>query len=144
MGTRTILVAIELDTWEPVIAVAGDMAARYGASLVVLHVVPPVCNAYPDVSGAQLADASCEFDGASRLVVEEVASRAGARASIRAGDPTAEILAAIADLRPVHLVLGTHGRQGVRRALLGSVADRVVRSSPVPVTVVPAGAVLAA
>jgi len=35
------------------------------------------------------------------------------------------------------LVLGTHGRRGVQRLLMGSVAERVVRSSPVPVIVLP-------
>ena len=35
-----------------------------------------------------------------------------------------------------HLVIGSHGRTGVSRMLLGSVAEKVVRESPVPVTVV--------
>jgi nucleotide-binding universal stress UspA family protein len=52
--------------------------------------------------------------------------------AVRVGDATEEIRAALAD--DVGLVaMGTHGRTGVRRFLLGSVAERVVRSSPVPV-----------
>lgn len=35
------------------------------------------------------------------------------------------------------IVMGTHGRSGIRRLLVGSVAERVVRSSPVPVLLVP-------
>lgn len=35
-----------------------------------------------------------------------------------------------------HLVIGSHGRTGVSRMLLGSVAEKVVRESPIPVTVV--------
>ncbi|MFW6265865.1 MAG: universal stress protein, partial [Halanaeroarchaeum sp.] len=35
-----------------------------------------------------------------------------------------------------HVVIGSHGRSGVGRILLGSVAERVVRRSPTPVTVV--------
>lgn len=35
-----------------------------------------------------------------------------------------------------HVVVGSHGREGVSRLLLGSVAERVVRRSPIPVTVV--------
>ncbi|MEF8800530.1 MAG: universal stress protein [Halolamina sp.] len=35
-----------------------------------------------------------------------------------------------------HLVIGSHGRTGVSRMLLGSVAEQVVRESPIPVTVV--------
>ena len=35
-----------------------------------------------------------------------------------------------------HVVIGSHGRSGVSRILLGSVAEKVVRESPIPVTVV--------
>ena len=35
-----------------------------------------------------------------------------------------------------HVVVGSHGREGVSRLLLGSVAEKIVRRSPVPVTVV--------
>ncbi|MEJ7734344.1 MAG: universal stress protein [Polyangiaceae bacterium] len=144
MSTRTILVAIELDTWQPIVAVARDMATRYDAELVVLHVVTPMLNAYPDLPAGLFAEAKHEVDCASRRVVEEIARDAGARASLRLGAPAEEILAAIAEVEPIQLVLGTRGRHGVKRMLLGSVAEHVVRSSPIPVTIVPAGATLAA
>jgi nucleotide-binding universal stress UspA family protein len=52
------------------------------------------------------------------------------------GDPAEEIVA-YAEANDVdHVVLGSHGRQGMSRLLLGSVAETVVRGSPVPVTVV--------
>lgn len=52
------------------------------------------------------------------------------------GDPAAEIVAYAEDHDVDHVVLGSHGRQGMSRLLLGSVAETVVRGSPVPVTVV--------
>ncbi len=54
----------------------------------------------------------------------------------RVGTPAQEVLE-YAETRPVdHIVIGSHGRSGVARILLGSVAEVVVRHSPVPVTVV--------
>ena len=52
------------------------------------------------------------------------------------GDPAREIVA-FAEANDVgHIVIGNHGRDGVSRVLLGSVAERVVRRAPVPVTLV--------
>jgi nucleotide-binding universal stress UspA family protein len=58
-----------------------------------------------------------------------------ARASSVAGSPAKKILDAIALEQPELVVMGTHGRQGVARFLLGSVSERVARDSPVPVLV---------
>ncbi len=52
------------------------------------------------------------------------------------GNPAEEIVAYAEDHGIDHVVLGSHGRQGMSRLLLGSVAETVVRGSPVPVTVV--------
>lgn len=52
------------------------------------------------------------------------------------GEPAREIVA-FAEANDVdHIVIGNHGRDGVSRVLLGSVAERVVRRAPVPVTLV--------
>jgi nucleotide-binding universal stress UspA family protein len=53
------------------------------------------------------------------------------------GKPYREILAAAEDADLV--VVGTHGRRGVDKLLLGSVSEKVVRSSPTPVLLVPVG-----
>jgi len=58
---------------------------------------------------------------------------------IRHGAPTRAILTACAELSPDLLVMGTHGRTGVRRLVFGSVAEAVLHASPCPVLVVPAG-----
>lgn len=50
------------------------------------------------------------------------------------GPPADAILDRVDDVD--HVVIGSHGRTGARRVVLGSVAERVVRRSPVPVTVV--------
>jgi len=59
-----------------------------------------------------------------------------ARAALRSGVPYEEIVALARDERADLIVVGTHGRGGINRALLGSVADRVVRLAPCPVLTV--------
>ncbi len=50
--------------------------------------------------------------------------------AIREGRPTEEIEAAVRELGCDLVVMATHGRSGLRRAVLGSVADHVVRHTP--------------
>lgn len=54
---------------------------------------------------------------------------------IETGKPAATIVETAEQEDIDHIVMGSHGRQGVSRILLGSVAETVVRRSPVPVTV---------
>ena len=59
-----------------------------------------------------------------------------ARWVLRTGVPYKEIVGAAARERADLIVIGTHGRGGLDRALLGSVADRVIRLAPCPVVTV--------
>ena len=58
------------------------------------------------------------------------------RTLMRTGTPHEEIVQAAAAERADLIVLGTHGRGGVERFFIGSVADRVIRSAPCPVVTV--------
>jgi nucleotide-binding universal stress UspA family protein len=59
---------------------------------------------------------------------------------VHEGDPRDAILAAADEVGADLIVMGTHGRRGIRRALLGSVAESVVRHAHVPVLTVHAEA----
>ena len=54
------------------------------------------------------------------------------------GVPDREVVRLASELGADLIVVGTHGRRGLARMILGSIADRIVRTSPVPVVVVPA------
>jgi nucleotide-binding universal stress UspA family protein len=56
--------------------------------------------------------------------------------SARTGSPSGEILDYVAENEVDLVVMSTHGRTGLDRVLLGSVAERVLRRSPVPVFIV--------
>jgi nucleotide-binding universal stress UspA family protein len=137
MPADKILVPIELDTWRDPVAFARRLGEALRAEVVVVHVVRPLVNVYPDLPGGLFGKVMTEVETESRRAVQEIATSAGARALVRLGDPVTEIMAAAEEEQATHLVLGTHGRRGIQRALLGSVADRVVRQSHVPVTIVP-------
>jgi len=58
------------------------------------------------------------------------------KTSVVAGDPSEEILNYIKEHEIDLVIMGTHGRKGMDKIIFGSVAERVVKSSPVPVMVV--------
>ena len=106
-----------------------------GAELAVVHVVPPVAapGAFPRdrVALAPPLHAAVE---ASRSAHPEVRVR---EELVWGGAPAEEIAAYAGRERAELVVIATHGRGGLRRALLGSVASRVAASAPCPVLMVP-------
>ncbi|GBC59134.1 universal stress protein [Desulfonema ishimotonii] len=61
---------------------------------------------------------------------------ADVRTAVVTGDIPEEILSYIRTCQISLVIMGTHGRKGLEKAFFGSVADRVVKTSPVPVLVV--------
>lgn len=55
---------------------------------------------------------------------------------ITVGDPSNDIVEYVEDTDIDQVIIGSHGRKGVSRVFLGSVAEKVVRRCPVPVTVI--------
>lgn len=111
----------------------------YGARLVVLHVVAPLSPfAYgeglpPPDPTILLREAK---DHLERLEVPGADARAERR--LEKGDPAAEILRVAQEIDASLIVLGTHGRTGLGRLLMGSVAEQVVRKAACPVLTVTA------
>jgi nucleotide-binding universal stress UspA family protein len=77
---------------------------------------------------------------------ETIAGRASALAHARGvdaesrvleGNPSEALIAAAVQERSDLIVIGSHGRRGIQRLLLGSIAETVVRTAPIPVLVVP-------
>jgi len=109
--------------------------------IVVMHVVNPVAGLY---SGEGFSDyeqlISAGEERAERLFDEARETATAASVAIdtetRIGNPTEMILECVEDLDIDQIVIGSHGRSGVSRVLLGSVAEAVIRRSSVPVTIV--------
>ncbi|MCY4731914.1 universal stress protein [Natronomonas gomsonensis] len=112
------------------------------ASITVLHVVEP----FPDHTAAGTEDPSADtWQGRAVDIAEEVFDGVWERTADHDADidthweygrPRHVIVEYIENNPIDHVVMGSHGRGAVSRLILGSVAEAVVRRSPVPVTVV--------
>lgn len=136
MELRRILVPVDFsEASEAALGSAIDLAKSFEAEVTVVHVLQPPLRAIPDaalVSPKELGDVTSIL--LQRL--EELVARSSGRgvrlhATLTEGVPYIEItrLAKEHDL----VVMSTQGRTGLAHLLLGSVAERVVRTSPVPV-----------
>jgi len=144
---RNLCVAVDLS--EPsreALDQAADLARALGADLTVAHVVappPPVATDLLVAPGGAVAaeGARDEMEAleAWRTVAEARAGRA-VRGRLLIGDPARELVRLAREEGSDLIVMGTHGRTGLRRALLGSVAAAVVREAPCAVLVVHDGA----
>lgn len=117
---------------------AVSMAARQDATLHALHVVDGGPDSAPDVGGGLNAADLRERGEESIEAVRERAERAGVEVEtvVDAGVAYQSIVEYV-DTNDIDLVvMGTHGRSGIQRFLLGSVAERVIRTVNAPVMTV--------
>jgi universal stress protein A len=118
-----------------------SIGAKLAAELLLVHVIDPtpyVLTADVGYSSAAIFENQERAAKAALSKLEAELHQAGARvSSLLLYGPPHERLIDAARSEQVHLIaMGTHGRGGLRHALLGSVAERVARTSPVPVLTV--------
>jgi nucleotide-binding universal stress UspA family protein len=119
-----------------------SVANRYGARIHLLFVArvfdyfTSMYVPHPSVSQFEKE----VIEGAEKRLYEfadeNFADFPGTKTQVVAGDPSEEILNYIAAHGIDLVVMGTHGRKGLDKVIFGSVAERVVKSSRVPVMVV--------
>jgi len=126
---------------------AVDHAQKYGATLHALYVVDvdavnfglgtEQVDRIKQGNFGEMHELRDDADAATGAVVDSAAERdVTVHEEVRVGTPH-DVIAGYADNEDIDLVvMGSHGRSGVRRALLGSVTERVLRSTHVPVLVV--------
>jgi nucleotide-binding universal stress UspA family protein len=118
------------------------LARWYGGSIAALHVLQPVPYTDPLMAGGIVftpEDVDRTAADLARFVAEEIGG-VTIGASVRQGAPAAVIVEQARTLPADLIVLGTHGRSGFERFMLGSVTERVLRTAPCPVLTVPRGA----
>lgn len=132
------------------LASAGALARRFGAELDVLHVIAEL--GVPDPYFADAAELRALTKAARDRVPEALAERVdrvlgedvAAGTHMEVGTPPAAIAEFAGEQGSDMIVVGSHGRTGVERVFLGSVAEGIVRRAPCPVlTVKPFGKKLA-
>jgi nucleotide-binding universal stress UspA family protein len=125
---------------ERAVAYAMKLGAPDHARIKLLHVVPfvvPTGYDFPTDSAA-LTEA---LENNSRLQLRGLMERTGLTGTsvdvdVRRGDVSSEIQKAIQTDRPDLVAMGTHGRRGFERWIMGSTTERLLRHSPVPVLVI--------
>ena len=139
---RKILCPVDFDpNSADAVAHAAALAANSGSTLYLLHVlqINPLTTqgAVQGFAGKDFYDSQIEH-AHSRLEqwAQSIPAEIIRELAVEIGEPGNLIIAAQQRLGADLLVMGTHGRRGLKHLVLGSIAERVVRESPVPVLTV--------
>ena len=126
------------------LVIAIELAKKFDATLTLIHTFEIPTYAYSGMPFSTLdmftpieEAARQDFEAALAALRKQVPA---AKGILRRGVPWQDIQAAIVETHADLVVMGTHGRSGVARAFLGSVAEKTVRMSPVPVLTIRAAA----
>lgn len=142
MFDRILIPTDGSDPAKSAVETALGLAETHGATLHVLFIVDQpttVSGMGEGFSGLDDLLDALEEEGkqATEAIVEQASERdIETTAAVRRGNPHEDILGYANDQDIDVIVMGTHGRTGVKRALLGSVTEDVVRHSEIPVLTV--------
>ena len=134
-----ILVPIDFtETSDKAFDFALELAERFSASVTAMHAYEIPVIGFPDGALVATVDIASRIQESGRKGLDAaVAARASRGVPIdsvlREGPAWEEIRALAEELPADIIVIGTHGRRGIARALLGSVAENVIRTTKVPV-----------
>lgn len=138
-----ILVPIDFsDSTQRVIELAADLARHYEAPLLLLHACEPVTYLRPEGPVELDPELQQRALASFKAQLDTLANSARAAGVMRVetkavqGYAIHEIVRTSKEFASCLIVMGTHGRTGLKHLLIGSVAENVVRSAPCPVLTV--------
>ena len=137
-GFRRILIAVDGEAVSSHAAEVGlQLACCVSGEVALVHVVELALAHAPGIAAEDLV-AEAKKDGKRILtaVQDSISPLFSAREFIRVGKPAHEILAVAREWPADVIVVGSHGRHGISRVLLGSVAEAVMRHADCPVLVI--------
>jgi nucleotide-binding universal stress UspA family protein len=136
---REILVPIDFGpASEAAVRYAAELASTCDATVTLLHVYEAPVFAYSGAPLMPMEDITAAFETGAREAVEKKVGEVAkdmprVKGLIRQGTAWRGINDVAKENAADLIVMGTHGREGLSRVLIGSVAEKVVRTSPVPV-----------
>jgi len=141
---KHVLVATDFsEASEAALRYGRELARTFGARLHVLHVAEDIMTRYALESSVALPpEVQADLENAvqirlERLLGDDDRRELGAVAALRTSNTPANSIVDYSKAADIDLiVIGSHGRGALGRLLLGSVAERVVRTSPCPVLIV--------
>ena len=140
MSFRKILIAVDDDPVSVRAAdVGSELARALGGEVALIH-VNDIVVAYAGDTGIPRRDLIAQTELEGKRLLSGFRQRLSLAPStlefVEVGTPATAITRAAKDWPADLIVIGSHGRGGMRRALLGSVAEGVMRNAPCPVLVV--------
>jgi len=138
---RKILIPIDFSDYSSsTIEFASTIAARFAATLILVHVIESLPYSVTDT--LQLVEHREALETLARTLLRNLsddlqAHKLAVKTHIVWGNPSREILAKARREKADLIVMGTHGRSGLPHLVLGSVAEKTVRLSRIPVLTVP-------
>lgn len=138
-----ILVPVDYEApADAALRVAGNLARAAKGRMLVTHALPlPIytMTEYPiaPVDGAWIREETTRLERHVRAVLEPDGEVPAFEVDVRVDTPALRVLQLAAERRVDVIVMGTHGRTGLKHLLLGSVAAKVARLAPCPVLTVP-------
>ena len=112
------------------------LAAAHGATITGLHVGEPLHPDYIFDTSFLEREIIERAEKSLTDLLEKFCAGLKFRREMRFGHPVETIVLAAQKMKASLIVIGTHGRTGVKHMLLGSVAERVARQAPCPVLIV--------
>jgi len=119
-----------------------SVSEKYNSMIYMLHVVDDIskwCNVdVPHISANLFLKEvfDCTEQAMDRLCEEQLQGCSNIQRKIATGYPATEILKAIESEQIDLVIMGTHGRKGLEHIIFGSVAEHVIKKSPVPVLII--------
>lgn len=139
---KHILVAVDFnEVSERALDYALTLAKSLGAKVTVIHVYALPIYRFADSEYVPSADEATRITAAAQkgldaLIARHAASGVPMSAVVHSGTTAEEICSEATHAGADLIVMGTHGRGALSRVLLGSVAQNVIRISPIPVLTV--------
>jgi nucleotide-binding universal stress UspA family protein len=139
---QQILVPVDFtETSDRALDYAVELASKFGASITLIHAYQIPVYGFPDGAFITSADVATQLATAAQgrldALLESRLSLGIAMTAVLRDGVAWEEINDVAKLTEADLIIiGTHGRRGLSRALLGSVAENVIRTTSVPVLVI--------
>jgi nucleotide-binding universal stress UspA family protein len=139
---RQVLVPVDFtETSERALSYALELARKFEASITILHAYQIPVYGFPDGAYITAADVAAQLSTAAQgrldsIIESQKLAGVPMVSVLRDGVAWEEINAVAQEIKADLIIIGTHGRRGLARALLGSVAENVIRTAKIPVLVI--------
>jgi nucleotide-binding universal stress UspA family protein len=140
LSLKRILVPVDFtETSDKAFDFALELAEKFGAGIIAMHAFEIPVIGFPDGALVATADIAARIQDAAKKGLDAAVTTRQGRGGVkiesvlREGAAQDEIKTIAETMNVDLIVIGTHGRKGIARALLGSTAENVIRTVKIPV-----------